>query len=143
MGNPNPPKHTQFKKGQSGNPEGGRKLPAELRAIAAITSEENQRTVAKYLRMDRDQLSVVMKNPKTPNFDMWICSIIATGMKSGDASKLELLLNRLIGKVKENVELVSHNIDHGPPIYVVKMTDGGKFASPRPILQASGKDEDE
>ncbi len=100
-----PPEHTRWKKGVSGNPTGGRKLPDDLRKVAPLTSEELRRTISKHFRFNKTQLAEVLSNPNAPTIDIIIASTIAHAMKHGDIQKAEYLFQRLIGRVTEKVEV--------------------------------------
>ncbi len=94
MANPNPPVATRFKKGQSGNPSGKPKVPDHLRDVKQFTAEEVNRTIAKYMRLSRNELAEINNNGDLPGFEAVICSIILQAHKSGDFSRLEFCLNR-------------------------------------------------
>lgn len=95
MPNPNPPEHTRFKKGQSGNPGGRPKLPKHLRKVKDWVPLEMRRTIIMYLRMSKAKLEALLKEShKLPMFEALIASIIANAYKTGDLAKFEFLLNR-------------------------------------------------
>jgi single-stranded DNA-specific DHH superfamily exonuclease len=85
--------------GQSGNPGGKPKLPAELRAIASLTNQEINKYVAKYARMTKDQIDAATLNPNTSVVELAIASIFMNAIRHGDANRLSFLLDRAIGKV--------------------------------------------
>ena len=93
MANPNPPKHTQFKPGQSGNPSGKRK--------GGLTVDEVSDLMARFCRLSRDALQAVVEDPKSTMIEITVASILARAAKDGDYSRLEFLLSRSIGKVKD------------------------------------------
>lgn len=92
-----------FPPGVSGNPGGRPKLPPELRAIKELTAEEINRTIAKYARMTKAELSAAITHADTPIYELHIASILATGAKIGDPSRLGFLFDRSIGKVATDV----------------------------------------
>ena len=93
MANPNPPKHTQFKPGQSGNPSGKRN--------GGLTVDEVSDLMARFCRLSRDALQAVVQDPKSTMIEITVASILARAAKDGDYSRLEFLLSRSIGKVKD------------------------------------------
>lgn len=111
MANPNPPKTFQFKKGQSGNPLGGKLHNPELRAIKRLSRAEVaeigtlivSKNVTKLQAIVKDSL----KNPDSKHSALkaWMARIAIRGMAKGDAHAMDVLLNRLIGKVKDEIEL--------------------------------------
>lgn len=105
MANPNPSEKTRFKKGQSGNPKGKRKLPLDLRKVAELTADELQRTISKHFRMDKFQIAGVLQNPDSPALDLIIASTIAKAIKHGNINKAESLFLRCIGKVSDDIKI--------------------------------------
>lgn len=105
MANPNPPEHTRFKKGVSGNPAGTRKLPLDLRKIAEMTADELKRIISKHFRMDKDELELVLNDPRSPTINLIIASTIARAIKEGDVYRAESLFQRSIGRVADAVEI--------------------------------------
>lgn len=78
-----PPKHTRFKKGQSGNPAGKpKKLPEIDDLLAEVLGEEDGKSTA------RD-----------------ILIALAVRAKKGDTRAAEVLLDRAYGKIKEKIEV--------------------------------------
>lgn len=61
------------------------------------------------LRKSLRQLQATSKNPDKPVLEMMIAGVCAKVITNGDMSKLDLLLNRLIGKVKDQVEHSGNN----------------------------------
>ncbi len=106
MANPNPPEHTRWKKGQSGNPTGRRKLPVSLRSVAELSADEIKRTIAKHFRMNKETLIKVIQNPASPALDLVVASTIAKAIKDGDIAKAEYLFMRSLGKVKDVMEVI-------------------------------------
>lgn len=83
---PNPPEHSKFKKGQSGNPNGRPKLPDLSEAIARVLADE--------------------KDGKTA-LEAVLMALRAKAVK-GDVRAAQELLDRGFGKSKSNVDLTSN-----------------------------------
>lgn len=112
MANPNPAPHARFPKGVSPNPGGKPGLPKALKNVKEFTADEIKRIIAKYMRMAKGDLEATLKDSaKLPMLEAMIASIIANAYKSGDFSKLDFLLNRSIGKVKDVSEVHTHAVD--------------------------------
>jgi hypothetical protein len=79
---PNPPKHTQFKKGQSGNPKGRPKLPDISEALAKILADEKDGTTA---------------------LEATLMALRSKAVK-GDIRAAEALLDRAFGKPKQAID---------------------------------------
>lgn len=50
------------------------------------------------------QLQAILKDPKTKVIDALVASIALHGIKKGDNARMNFLLDRIIGKVKDQVE---------------------------------------
>lgn len=87
-----------FKKGQSGNPGGRKRLPEDLRAFEPLTREECNRLIAKYARMTKAGLTAAIQSVEIPMLELTIASILAQAAKGGDYSRLSFLLDRAIGR---------------------------------------------
>lgn len=93
---PNPPPiHSRFKPGQSGNPSGKPK--------GLLSTDEIASLMAKFCRLTRDELQGIVQDPKSSMIEITVASILAKAAKDGDYSRLEFLLTRSIGKVKDVV----------------------------------------
>lgn len=92
-----------FKPGQSGNPSGKKK--------GNLTKAEIEDFVSKCYRMNRSQLKDIIEDPKSEIIQIHIASIMAQGVKKGDFSSLNALLDRSVGKVKDVSEVHQHNHD--------------------------------
>lgn len=86
MGNPNPLKQYQFKKGQSGNPNGRpKKLPDLEKLLIEILGEK---------RDDKTALETILRNLRTKAF-------------RGNEAAANILLNRAYGSPKQKTELTA------------------------------------
>lgn len=61
--------------------------------------------MAKYARMSRADMQVVVSDPATPMIELSIAAIFAQCAKSGDYTRLAFLLDRSIGRPKEPEEM--------------------------------------
>lgn len=100
-----PPKHTQFKPGQSGNPGGKVKLPEDIREARKLNQHELERIINKYLYMDRESVKAAISNPATPMMELMVASIVAQAAQKGDHQRLDFVLNRLVGKVRDQIDV--------------------------------------
>lgn len=96
--NPNgPPKQYHFQPGVSGNPGG--------RPKSFLTRSRVKIIIDKYLSLSRNELEkLIIDKENTPALELMIISTILYCIKAGDYSRLEALLSRAVGKVKEDIE---------------------------------------
>jgi|SRR3990167_1381076 len=121
MANPNPPEANRWKKGQSGNPAGIRKLPVDLRKVADLTARELSRVISKHLRMNKNELLKILQDPKSSALNLIIVSAIISAIKNGDTAKAEYLFMRIIGKVTDKAEIIL------PEPFIIQTKDGGRI----------------
>lgn len=123
-----PPKEFQFKKGQSGNPSGGRAHNPELRAIKKLTAQEVAEVGALLVKGNLEGLKAVASDPNASALQMMIASVAVRTIQKGDMQALDVLLNRLIGKVKDHVEV---SASQGPQV-IVTLPDNGRTIDDKP-----------
>lgn len=101
----------KFKKGQSGNPEGGRLHDPEIRAIKNLTRRELAEIGSLVLKKDLDALKALRANPKTMVLTAMMAGMAIRIVSRGDAAAFDALLNRLVGKVKDEVVTTNANVN--------------------------------
>lgn len=138
--NPNLSGLKPFQKGQSGNPAGRPKKALEVEKQRLISYAEFILLIQKFSEMPRDEIKAYLERKEATMFELIYGKMVIDAAK-GDKSARDMLTERLFGKVKEQIENINHNIDHGPPTYVVEMTENGKFVTQRPKLLKAGGDE--
>lgn len=92
-----------FKKGQSGNPQGPTPLSSEARAFKNLTREGFESIANKYLSATRDEIRAALQDPSMKAIELAVISVINQAIK-GEGRMLDLLLTRLIGKVTQPIE---------------------------------------
>jgi hypothetical protein len=108
----NPKNLKPFPKGTSGNQSG---RPKDL-----LTKDKVDAIIGRFSYMNRDELQAVVQDPKTPMIEIMVASVMVKAAKDGDYSRLEAILARSIGKVKETKELIL------PKPTVVQRRDGSQ-----------------
>jgi hypothetical protein len=127
-----------FKKGQSGNPSGRAKKSIEVEQKRLITYEEFVDLVTRFSKMKRAEMKEYLERPEATMFELVYGKLIVQAA-NGDKSARDMLTERLFGKVKDVVETHNTNVEVGPPVFVVEMSENGKFVSQRPQLLKVGE----
>lgn len=106
-----PDKKYWFKPGQSGNPLGAKLHDPVMRAIKRLTRAEVAEIGALIVSKNISKLKEIVEDAKGNDdskhsaLKVWIATIAIKGISKGDAHALDVLLNRLVGKVKDEIEL--------------------------------------
>ena len=90
-----PPMHSRFRPGVSGNPSG--------KAKNLLTKDSLRGVLDRFMKMSKEELIEIAKDDKTPMLELAIASILAKCVETGDYSRLEALLQRHIGKVADEI----------------------------------------
>ncbi len=70
--------------------------------------------------MPKNDLQVILKSPNIPMMELMVASIVAKAATGGDHLRLDFILNRIIGKVKDKIEVTAVKP------YVINNLDGTK-----------------
>ena len=108
---PVPPVHMRWKKGQSGNPGGKPKIPDDIKETRSLNQYELERIINRYLHMTKGELVAAIKNDATPMMEVTVASIVLKAASGGDHLRLDFILNRLIGKVKDKVQIEDSRVE--------------------------------
>lgn len=98
-------KKTGGKDFKPGHGMGRPKLPEEIKQASNLTLAESRAKLSKFLYLTMDELEAVLRDKSMPVMDMWIARIALMGLKAGDYQRLNFMFDRLIGKVKDQVDL--------------------------------------
>jgi hypothetical protein len=99
---------TMFKKGQAGNPLSGRKPTSpEMKEARKITRARFEEILNKYIHEPVFELEKFLLNKNHEAIDYLVVRILYESIKKGDQVRLNFVLDRLLGKVKD---VVDHNI---------------------------------
>lgn len=90
-------------KGQSGNPNGAAVHNPVVKAVRALTKERVAEIIEEILTTDPADAAEMRGKAKTV-MEAWLMAGIQKAVRNGDLVPLNALLDRLIGKVKDQVE---------------------------------------
>lgn len=110
----------KFKRGISGNPNGRPKLDAQTKRIRTLTNEQLKDMGDEILLGTRKKLQGMLEDPECTPLKCWIANVALKGIQSGDMGSLNELLNRLIGKVKDTVDV------NGIALTIIERLDGSE-----------------
>ena len=106
-----------FEKGHLGGP-GRPPLPGDIKEAPKLNLDELERVLNRFLYMTRAELQDVVKAPETPLIDALVGSIVARAIQGGDHARLDFILNRLVGRVQEKLEVST------PEPFIIRRLDG-------------------
>lgn len=92
-----------FPKGQSGNPGGKPKKDLAIKAFRETTYDQFIANLQKYGSLSREQMAEELRRPDATMFELMFGNIVASAAKGDDRAR-QLLIDRLWGKVKENID---------------------------------------
>lgn len=98
-----------FPKGKSGNPEGARKHNPELKKIRALTRESLAEIGSLVVNKKFDEIERIARDETKPALQVWIANIVRLGAIRGDDARLNNLMNRIVGPVKNEIDLKTDN----------------------------------
>lgn len=77
----------------------------DLKKIPGLSKEEVDKILAKFGRMSRAEIKDHMADPATPMLELMVGAVVMKAYQHGDQSRLNFILERTIGKVKDQVEV--------------------------------------
>jgi hypothetical protein len=102
-----------------GDPRAGRpRLPEELKAAKRLNKTEFEAIINKYLWLPLEELEAAAHDKSIPTIEAWMVAIMVKGRTTGEWSGYEWIAQRLLGKVKEQVEVTQ------PKPFIVRHMDG-------------------
>lgn len=93
-----------FGKGNPGGP-GRPPEPPELKEAKRLNKTNFELLINKYLWASDEQLAAALAHPKTPMVEAIMIRILQEAKGGGDQGRMEWVSQRLLGKVKDQVEI--------------------------------------
>lgn len=83
---------------------GAPKLPEAVRDLRKLTVEEVELMISTLLTATESEIEAVKEDPATPVIKKIVCNVLGRTYETGSMGQFDMLLNRVIGKVKEKIE---------------------------------------
>lgn len=113
-----------FKKGHPGGP-GRPPIDPETKAARHLNHATVTAAIQRYYNLSLAELQALFVSKDTPSGDLMIISVMIKAIKEGDYKRLDMLLNRSCGRVKQTLE---HAGVDGKPIEFSALTPEEKKA---------------
>lgn len=104
-----PPKHSQFKPGKSGNPEGARKHNPIAKALKNLTIQSYREVIEAVCTGNVAFLQDMVNDPKTSALQVGVAAAVIKAIKVGDYATIERIAERIVGKIPDELNLNSTN----------------------------------
>jgi ribosomal protein L29 len=100
----------KFKPGCAPGP-GRPPLPPGLKEARKLTKTLFEDIVHRLTAMTKDELNEYLRNSKTSVLEHMVGSIVREAYTRGDQTKLDFLLDRLVGKVSQQHEIIARRYE--------------------------------
>lgn len=100
-----------FKKGQSGNPAGGRIQNPITRALKNLTVESYRQVIEAVCTGNVDNLRAMIEDPKTSALQVGVATAFVKAIKAGDYAVIERIAERIVGKIPDELNVHAKNIN--------------------------------
>jgi hypothetical protein len=94
-----------FKPGQSGNPKGKKPTPQDLKDARKLNTVSVARILNKFSNMPVSEIKAELERADCPTLEFMIGKVMVECLKAGDYQRLNFILDRMIGKVTEKMEV--------------------------------------
>lgn len=101
----------QFKKGQSGNPLGGRLASGLSRQLRSLTLESYKEIIKLVMSGSVEALKEKAQDPKATALEVGIITSTLKAIKTGDYETLEKIVSRVVGKIPDEININSNNVN--------------------------------
>jgi len=107
-----PPEGKRFQKGQSGNPRGAAAHNPALKAVRRMTQDDVAAIGQMIVEGNLAALQAVKDDSSASVLKVWFASVAVKAISRGDAVALNAILDRIVGKTKNQLELgVNEKVD--------------------------------
>jgi hypothetical protein len=125
-----------WKPGVCPNPAGRPPLPPEVKEARRLTKTEFESIVNKYLFAPIAELERLKSDKSLVAIEAWMVAIIYKGLTAGDWAGNEWIQQRLLGKVKDQLEVST------PKPFVLRYRDGETVEMGADVKKLPGGEKD-
>ncbi len=101
----------KFKKGQSGNPQGGRLHNPIQRALKNLTVESYRQCIEAVCTGNLAHLKAMVEDPSVSALQVGIARAFLKAMQAGDYAVIERIAERIVGKIPDELKVSSSNVN--------------------------------
>lgn len=121
------PNNVEFKKGQSGNPNGRpKKFITQVTEATGYKKSQITDCMLSMLKMPLLDIKRVADDPKTPSLEVMVARAIHGDCKRGELKNLSEILNRSFGKPHESVDMTTQGEKISGKVVIIKIPDNGR-----------------
>lgn len=109
IGRFSPPRGRPFVKGQVTNPLGAGAHNQDLKALRRLTHDEIALLGTLVVNGNVKELERIKNDPESSALKIWFMAVVMKSIQKGDMQALNGFLDRVVGRVSNEVKVVSHN----------------------------------
>lgn len=94
-----------FAIGNRANPKGRPPVPEDIKAARKLSKTEVERILHEYVFLTRDELAARLAGTATPTIEAAVANLLRKTVALGDVARLDWVVSRLIGKVKDQIQV--------------------------------------
>ena len=102
-------KAKQFKKGQTGNPNGRPPLNPAMKALRKLTIEAYREVIELVMMGNLSELQKIVKDPNSTALQVGIARAFYNAIQKGDYAIIERIAERIVGKIPDEINIKSEN----------------------------------
>jgi hypothetical protein len=102
-------KKTQFKKGKSGNPQGGKLHDPAKRILRTLTIETYREVIELVLTNNVQAIKEMVADPNVSALQVGIATAFLKAIANGDYTVIERIAERIVGKIPDELHVKSDN----------------------------------
>lgn len=96
-----------FKPGQSGNPSGRPPVPEDVRHARLMNKNDFARLLNQMMKLSIPEITEISASEDAPVSEVMAAQIILAAAAEGDPKRADFILDRWIGKVKDEIEVTA------------------------------------